>query len=559
VKVVYGGWAGRPLGRTGRHGAAWWRALAGTCLAATVAGMASLVLAPGTALAAPAATAPPNNAPTHVAAMAGDSSVTLTWQAPAPPSSPPVSSPAGSPVRLRAATNVSPVYYVYVGTGPGGESKTPVNTTPTAGLSYTVPELTNGTTYYFTVATAIGERVLENATSAEVSATPATTPGAPTGLTVQAAGSQATLSWTAPASDGGSPVTGYRVYEGNTADFTDGAPATTATGTGAVITGLDSSATYYFRVTAVNAAGQGTPSGEAILPADTVPGPPTGLTAKPSGSQVTLSWTAPASDGGAKLTGYVIDEGTSPDRAPGTPVAGSPVNATSYTVTGLTKGSTYYFTVAAVNAAGQGPASAKVAATLPEAPRAFTAPNGLTATPGNAQVQLSWTAPASDGGSRITGYKLYRATAPGVQASAVITSVTGTSTTVTGLSNGSTYYFRVAAINAAGNQSPSSPEVSAKPGRTVPVNPTSVPEPLIAVLAAIATVALAAALTLAMRGRRPDSREPDHGTPALDVHAVPGPRLPDAVNVRETGTERTHTVRFEPDRGTTTTTIKEKP
>ena len=61
-----------------------------------------------------------------------------------------------------------------------------------------------------------------------------------------------------------------------------------------------------------------------------------------------------------------------------------------------------------------------------------------------------------------------------------------------------------------------------------------------------------------MRGRRLNSRSPRHVTPVSDVQAVPGPRLPDAVNVRETGREPTHMVRFEPDHGTTTTTIKEK-
>ena len=64
---------------------------------------------------------------------------------------------------------------------------------------------------------------------------------------------------------------------------------------------------------------------------------------------------------------------------------------------------------------------------------------------------------------------------------------------------------------------------------------------------------------LVMRGRRLNSRSTRHVTPVSHVQAVPGPRLSDAVNVRETGTEPTHMVRFEPDHGTTTTTIREKP
>ncbi len=476
----------------------------------------------------------------NLTATAGDSQVVLNWT---------VAAPAHGYIVCEAASS---------------DYTKSVEVETSTALSATVNSLTNGTAYYFWIVDN-GKFVGGPPVSNVASAIPMTTPGSPTSLTVTPHQAQAALSWTAPASDGGSKITSYRVYDGNTADFTDGTPAATATDTSATVTGL-TAGTHYFRVTAVNAAGEGVPSEEesATFAPNTVPGQPAGLTATASGSGVVLSWTAPASDGGAAITGYVIDEGTSPDLEPGTPVNGSPVKATSDTVTGLTKGSTYYFTVAAVNAVGQGPASGKVSATLPAATSpaspAFAAPNGLTATAGNAQVHLSWTAPASDGGSRVTGYDLYRTTAPGFQASAVITSVTGTSTTVTGLTNGTTYYFMVAAINATGHEGPFSAEVPAKPGTTTTVTLTSAPVPkqLIVVLAAIATVALAGAFTLANRGRRPDSRSPRHVTPRSDVRAEPGPRQPGAVNVRDTGNEPTHTVRFEPDHGITTTTIKEK-
>jgi len=77
-------------------------------------------------------------------------------------------------------------------------------------------------------------------------------------------------------------------------------------------------------------------------------------------------------------------------------------------------------------------------------------------------------------------------------------------------------------------------------------------------MAAIATVVVAGALTLAMRGRRLNSHPPRHVTASSQVRAEPGPRPPDSLKVRETGSEPTHTVRFEPDRGTTTTTITEE-
>lgn len=84
------------------------------------------------------------------------------------------------------------------------------------------------------------------------------------------------------------------------------------------------------------------------------------------------------------------------------------------------------------------------------------------------------------------------------------------------------------AVNAAGHESPSSAEVSARPETAVKVKQTSgtVPKELIAALAAIAAVAVAMALTLSMRGRRLNSRSPRHVTPVSDVQAVPGPACP---------------------------------
>ena len=182
------------------------------------------------------------------------------------------------------------------------------------------------------------------------------------------------------------------------------------------------------------------------------PGAPAGLTATPGDSQVTLSWAAPASDGGAPISDYNVYQGTSPGSETGAPVSGSPVTATSTTVTGLANGTTYYFKVAAVNGIGQGPASAEVSAVPVTRPDPAT---GLTATPGDSQVTLSWAAPASDGGAPISDYNVYQGTSPGSETGAPVggSPVTATSTTVTGLANGTTYYFKVAAVNGVGARS----------------------------------------------------------------------------------------------------------
>ena len=194
-------------------------------------------------------------------------------------------------------------------------------------------------------------------------AVPVTVPGAPTGLTATRGNTQVILSWTAPASDGGSQVTGYDLYVGTTADLSGNAPVARVTGTVVTVTNLINGTRYYFGVTAVNRVGEGRPSNEVSAVPLTVPGAPTGLTATPGNSQVTLSWAAPTS-GGAAISGYLIFEGTRPDGENRNPVNGSLVTTTSYTVTGLTNGTTYYFRVIAVNAAGQGPLSAEAPATL---------------------------------------------------------------------------------------------------------------------------------------------------------------------------------------------------
>ena len=154
-----------------------------------------------------------------------------------------------------------------------------------------------------------------------------------------------------------------------------------------------------------------------------------------------------------------------------------------------------------------------------------------------------------------------------MQESAAIGTAKSTDATVAGLTNGITYYFMVAAVDATGNESPLSAQVAAEPtGRpAVAVPSPGPPKRLIALLAAVAAMAVAGALTLITRHKRPSA----HGSPltrrvpasrsavAPDVRAVPDTSRPDVVNVRDTGREPTHTVRLEPHPGITTTTLKE--
>ena len=559
----------------------WLGTLAGTCLAAVLAGWPALLVGAGiaggsaagpsyvmTALQGEQARVVNPGPPTGLTATPGNAQVSLSWIPPA--------SDGGAEIIG---------YDVYQATSSHGESATPVNGALITATGFTVTGLTNGTTYYFTV-DAVNDADLHSAASAEASATPVaptTAPGSPSGLTATAGNAQVSLSWTAPASDGGAQITSYDVYEGTTADVKTTAPVASSKGTSVTVKNLANGTTYYFKVAAVNTVGVGPASGAASATpaaAITKPGPPTGLTATPGQGRVTLSWTAPGSDGGAGISGYLIYQGTSPGGEAGTPVNGSPVSATSYTLAGLTNGTTYYFKVAAVNdAKRQGNDSGEASATPVSASASASAttstvkgsgtgaggaagapggPTGLTATAGNARVSLSWTAPPSDGGSPLARYQVYLGTSPGtadLSASTPVQSVTGTSTVVTGLTNGTTYYFAVTAVNAAGTMSSASGEVSAEPTEDAVLTSKKVPKPVIVSLAAVAIGATAGALTLGVRRLRPRSRPPL--APPADVRAVPDKGRPGVVSLHEIGTEETYTVRFEPLPAAIITTIEE--
>jgi uncharacterized repeat protein (TIGR03803 family) len=184
--------------------------------------------------------------------------------------------------------------------------------------------------------------------------------------------------------------------------------------------------------------GGGTSFGTAfVLKLDPVPPPgaPEGLSAVAGDAEVTLKWAAV--DGAVS---YSVFQSLKAGEIPSSPVK-SGVTDTSLTIAGLENGTTYFFTVAAVNAGGMGARSDEVSAT----PQAVPAtPTGLTATAGDAKVVLSWQASAG-----ATGYSVYQGTSAS-SLSPVATGVEGTSYTASGLSNGTTYYFDVVATNGSG-------------------------------------------------------------------------------------------------------------
>jgi fibronectin type 3 domain-containing protein len=177
------------------------------------------------------------------------------------------------------------------------------------------------------------------------------------------------------------------------------------------------------------------------------PAAPTGLNATSGNGQVSLSWL-----GSAGATSYNVYRSTTSGAEA---LLASGITGTSYTDTGVTNGTTYYYKVAAVNSVGTSGMSGEVGATPQSAP---STPTNLAASAGNGQVALTWSAVTN-----ATSYNLYRGTtAGGESATPIATGITSTSYTDTGVTNGTTYYYKLAAVNSFGTSGMSN-EASATP------------------------------------------------------------------------------------------------
>lgn len=123
------------------------------------------------------------------------------------------------------------------------------------------------------------------------------------------------------------------------------------------VTELTNGVTYYFVVKAINDGDDSPGSAEMSATPKTVPGAPTNVTAIAGNGQATISFTAPVDNGGSAITGYTVTSNPGNITAAGT--------GNLITLTGLTNKTTYTFTVAAMNVAGTGAASAASNAVVP--------------------------------------------------------------------------------------------------------------------------------------------------------------------------------------------------
>ncbi|HEY0703748.1 MAG TPA: glycoside hydrolase family 44 protein [Candidatus Acidoferrales bacterium] len=187
----------------------------------------------------------------------------------------------------------------------------------------------------------------------------------------------------------------------------------------------------------------------------TVPATPVGLTATPGNAQVILNWSA-----SANATAYYVQRSTT-SGGPYSQIS-SP-SSTTFTDTGVTNGTKYFYVVSAYNSAGPSANSAQVSAT-PAAPTAAV-PTGLAATAGNAKIVVTWNA-----SSGATTYNVKRSTSSGAETT--IASAVSTTYTDAAVANGTKYFYEVSAVNSSG-ESANSAEVSATP--TAPAQAPATP------------------------------------------------------------------------------------
>lgn len=188
------------------------------------------------------------------------------------------------------------------------------------------------------------------------------------------------------------------------------------------------------------------------------PAAPTGLNASPGNGQVSLTWNAVSGAASYVIyreTTFYGEESQENALLDSTPPYQTGITGTSFTDTGLSNGTTYYYEVEAVNSGGSSGFSA-IASATPSTGQVPAVPTNLTATAGDSQVSLTWNAVPD-----ATGYNLYRGTSSGGEV-LYLSNISSNSYLDISLPNGTTYYYQVTAVNDAGESGRSS-EVSATP------------------------------------------------------------------------------------------------
>ena len=296
--------------------------------------------------------------------------------------------------------------------------------------SCTVTGLVNGFSYAFEVR-AKNDGGWGPFSSPSSAVTPIGAPAPPTAVAVTTDNRSAHVTWSAPISDGGSPVTSYRVTS-DPASTT----CTSATPGDCAFHGLRNGWSYTFRVVAKNSLGTSDATFSAPATPSTVPGAPQNVGGLGGDRSILVAWSPPARSGGSPVQSYKVFDGH-------TQAVVCVTSQTACLVSGLNNGWQYSYFVMARNSRGWGPpspfSSPALAATTP------SSPNNFHADAGDGYVNVGWTAPSSTGGAAIDAYVVYIIGNP-----TPVCQTVALGCAVMGLTNGTAYAFQVVAHNSRG-------------------------------------------------------------------------------------------------------------
>ncbi|GMQ61006.1 RCC1 domain-containing protein [Vallitalea maricola] len=321
--------------------------------------------------------------------------------------------------------------------------------------TYTDEGVSNGTTYYYVVVSK--NEAGESGNSTEVTAKPKepiTVPTAPTNVNATGDNKRVVLNW--------DKVTGaesYIIKRSTTLDDGYTAVASNITTLNYTDTNLTNGTTYYYIIVAKNKAGESDNSAQVSAVPNSKPLAPTNLSAISNDLSIKLRWGSVSDADSYIIRRKSISESNYQTIA-------TDITTTTYTDTGLNNGKTYFYVVLAKNEVGESANSDEISVIPLNGPPAI--PTNLIAESSNESVNLTW----SNTNGAFT-YKIKRATTSGGPYTLVANNITGTTYKDTGLTNGTSYYYVVSAVNTKG-ESANSTEVISLPDITKPNSPTGI-------------------------------------------------------------------------------------